>query len=293
MASGAEQLLRRTARDSDGPLASDPLAPILGLGRSALRTGALFGVLGALLTHGAVAAQAAHTLGALLAFTVEIREQIQERLHQQFDVDLTPPPPPPPTPTQEPEQPEQKAPPPPPAPNAAPPPPPAAAEAGKILAQEQDPNEPVDLTGDAFVTGTGDRFSGGVTAANGTSKTAVRDVRAQPDGVGKAPPGPVATAASEVDLSKPAMPVQSGSWNDCGFPPEADVEDVNSAVVQLVVNVGADGLPKAVTVIKDPGNGFGRQARSCAFRHQFTAGLDKSGHAVTGSTPPFTVRFNR
>jgi protein TonB len=288
MASSAERLMQ----DDDGPLASNPLAPILDLGRRSARTGTLLGVLGALLSHGAIAAQAAHTLGAVHAFTVEIREQIKERLHQQLDIDLTPPPPPPPLPTQEPEQPEQKAPPPPPSPNAAPPPP-AAAQAGKILAQEPDPNDPVDLTGDAFVTGNGDHYSGGVTASSGTSKTAVRDLRAQPDGVGKAAPGPVATTASAADLSKPAMPVQSGSWNDCGFPPEADIEDINSAIVQLVVTVGGDGLPKAVTVTKDPGNGFGKLARSCAFRHQFTAGLDKSGQPVTGSTPPFTVRFNR
>ncbi|HEY4158759.1 MAG TPA: hypothetical protein VGM29_11705, partial [Polyangiaceae bacterium] len=246
MTSSAERLL---PNESEGPLASDPLAPILRLGGRAARRGAWIGLLGALITHGAVAAQAAHTLGAVLAFTVEIREQIRERLHQQFDIDLTPPPLPPPPPTQEPE-PEQKA-PPPPAANAAPPPPPAAAQAGKVLAQEADPNEPLDLTGNTFVTGSGDQYSGGVTASTGTSKTAVRDMRAEPAGVGKAPPGPVASTASAIDLSKPAMPVQGGSWNDCGFPPEADIEDINSAVVQLVVTVGSDGLPKAVTVTQD------------------------------------------
>jgi hypothetical protein len=48
-----------------------------------------------------------------------------------------------------------------------------------------------------------------------------------------------------------------------------------------------------VSVLKDPGFGFGRVARQCAMRKTYTAGLDRSGKPVTTSTPPITVRFVR
>jgi periplasmic protein TonB len=268
------------------------------LGDREVRSGLLVGLIGALLLHGAVGAQAASTLGEVHAFAVLVRAQVQERLHTQIDVDVSePPPPPPPVATAEPE-PEPEAPPPPPSPTPVPPtdrlpPPPAAAQAGKVLTQEPDPNEPVDLTGDGFVSGTGDRFAGGVTASSGTATTAVRDLRAQPDGVGKALPGPVATAPTGPDLSRAASNMGGSYWNDCEFPAEADIEGIDSAVVQMSVTVGPDGRAKSVTILRDPGNGFGRTARSCAFRKAYSAGLDRAGKPITMSTAPFTVRFTR
>jgi len=275
---------------------ADPLAPILSLGDRVMRAGLIMGVLGSLFLHLAVAIQAASTLGDVHAFAVLVRAEVRDRLQAQVDIDLTEPtPPPPPEPAPEPE-PEPQAPPPPhaaaPLPNTPAPPPPAAAEAGKVLTQDPDPNEPVDLTADGFVSGNGDRFAGGVTAANGTSTNAVRDLRAQPDGVGKAPPpGPVAPPSGP-DLSRAAAPM-AGSWNDCEFPAEADIEGIDNAVVQLTVTVGPNGRAKSVTVLKDPGFGFGQSARTCAFRKQFNAALDRAGTAITMSTAPFTVRFSR
>jgi periplasmic protein TonB len=273
---------------------ADPLAPILSLGNREVRVGLILGLIGALFLHTAVGVQAASTLGDVHAFAVLVRAAVRDRLQAEVDVDLNePPPPPPPEPPPEPE-PEPKAPPPPPtaAPPTTAPPPPAAAEAGKVLTQDPDPNEPVDLTADGFVSGTGDRFAGGVTAANGTATSAVRDLRAQPDGVGKAPPpGPVAPPPGP-DLSRAAAPM-AGSWNDCEFPAEADIEGIDSAVVQLTVTVGPNGRAKSVTVLKDPGFGFGQSARTCAFRKQFNAALDRAGTAITMSTAPFTVRFTR
>jgi protein TonB len=291
MTSTAESIDPRPVRATAPGLVGDPLAPIFSLGKREVRVGLIVGILGALFLHGAVAAKAAMTLGDLQAFVVLVRADIRDRLESQVDVDLSEPPPPPPVPEPEP---EPEAPPPPvaAAPKDALPPPPAAAEAGKVLTADPDPNDPVDLTGDGFVTGNGDRFAGGVTASNGTSKDAVRDLRAQPEGVGKAPPGPVATVVTGPDLSRPAAPM-GGSWNDCEFPAEADIEGVDSAVVQLTVTVGPNGRAKAVTVLRDPGNGFGQSARNCAFRKQFNAALDRSGTAITMSTAPFTVRFTR
>jgi protein TonB len=291
MSSTAESIAESRALAAAPALSADPLAPILALGKRAVRVGLLLGIIGALVLHAAVGAKAASTLGDAHAFAVLVRAGIRERLHAQIDIDLTEPPPPPaPEPEPEPEAPHPTRAPAPRA-DAPPPPPPAAAEAGKVLTQEPDPNEPVDLTGDGFVSGNSDRFAGGVTASTGTAKTAVRDLRATPDGVGKAPPGALAPAQGP-DLSRPAAPL-GGSWNDCEFPAEADVEGIDSAVVQLTVTVGPNGRAKSVTVLRDPGNGFGRSARSCAFRKQFNPALDRSGAPITLSTPPFTVRFTR
>ena len=179
MTSTAHSITRSEAHAPGAPLSSaDPLAPILSLGNREVRVGLIMGIIGALFLHTAVGVQAASTLGDVHAFAVLVRAAVQERLQAEVDIDLTPPPPPPPPPEAIPEpEPEPKPPPPPPAaapPTTPPPPPPAAAEAGKVLTQDPDPNEPVDLTADGFVSGTGDRFAGGVTAATGTSKTAVQ-----------------------------------------------------------------------------------------------------------------------
>jgi protein TonB len=292
MTSSAESITATDSRISDRELASDPLAPIFVLGKDTVRVGFVLGIIGALLLHGAIGAQAASTLGQIHAFAVLVRAQVRERMQTQIDVDLTEPPPPPPPAEVEPPPEPTPAPPvaAPPPPAGTPPPAPAAAEAGKVLTQDPDPNEPVDLTGDGFVTGNSDHFSGGITAANGTSKGAVRDLRAQPEGVGKPPPGPVASAAA--NLTRTAAPM-GGSWNDCEFPAEADIEGIDSAVVQLTVTVGTNGRAKTVTILRDPGNGFGQATRNCAFRKQFTTALDSAGAAITMSTAPFTVRFTR
>jgi protein TonB len=277
------------------PVGRDPLAPILSLGNREVRVGLILGVLGALFLHTLVGVQAASTLGDIHAFAVLVQAEVRDRLQAQVDVDVSePPPPPPPAPEPEPEPPAPPPPPQhaaPPPPNTPAPPPPAAAQAGNVLTQDPDPNEPVDLT-NTIVTGPNDRYGGGVTARDGTGTNAVRDTRARPDGVGTAPPpGPVAPPAGP-DLSRAAAPM-TGSWNDCEFPAEADIEGIDSAVVQLTVVVGPNGRAKSVTVLKDPGFGFGQSARSCAFRKQFNAALDRAGTAITMSTAPFTVRFTR
>jgi|SRR6185369_14798634 len=296
MTSTADSISPSQVRAQNAPQDADPLAPILSLGKRELRLGLICGLLGSLFLHGVVSVQAAATLGDVHAFAVLVRAEVRDRQLSQVDVDLTPPPPPPPEPTPEPEPEPEKPPPaaqtPPPAPNTPAPPPPAAAEAGKVLTAEADPNEPVDMT-DSIVTGDAERYAGGITAKDGTSKNAVRDTRAEADGVGKAPPGPVAPAQpTGPDLSRPAAPL-AGSWNDCEFPAEADIEGIDSAVVQLTVTVGPNGRAKSVTVLKDPGFGFGQSARTCAFRKPFNAAFDRSGTAITMTTAPFTVRFTR
>src|SRR5690606_16073729 len=136
-----------------------------------------------------------------------------------------------------------------------------------------------------FVTGTSDRFAGGVTAPSGVSKTAVRSPHATPGGV----PGGTGTRPAPPpprDLSRDAMPDARRSWKDCGFPAEADIEGINHAVVMLSATVTPDGRAKSVSVVKDPGYGFGRLARDCAMRKPFVPGLDRTGKPVTKTTPP-------
>jgi len=268
---------------------------VLSLGEREVRIGALLGLLGALLLHGAGFAQAAANLYEVEGFAERVAAYVRNGLQLQIEIDDTPPPPPPPEPEPPPPEPEpEKAPtpsPPPPAAANEPPPPPAAAEAGKLLTAEPEPDAPVDLTDQGFVSGEGE-FRGGITANTGTAKTAVRDIKAQPTGVpggtGAAPapppPGP--------DLSRAASAVGS-SWSDCGFPDEAQLDGVDFGVVKLVVTVGTDGRAKSVTVLADPGSGFGAHARKCALRRTFKPALDKNGQPTVSSTAPFTVRFTR
>lgn len=213
--------------------------------------------------------------------------QALRRVEYRLDLE-EPPPPPPPPPTEEP-APEPKAPPAPALKAAAPltAPPPAAAQAGKVLTA--DPDAPLDLTGDGFVQGNADSYAGGVTSSTGTSKTAARDPRA--GSAGTAPVAPSLPAGPEVDRSSPARPT-SGSWDHCGFPPEADVEQVNYARVTIAVTIGADGQARSVSVVRDPGYGFGALARRCALRERFEPARNKDGTPVT-ATQVITINFRR
>jgi protein TonB len=278
---------------SSGGSRPDPLGPVLSLGEGAVRIGAVLGLVGALLLHGAAGVRAAANLFDVESFASAVSLYVKNNLQLQIDIDTTPPPPPPPPPEPPPPEPEpEKAPPPPPqAANEPPPPPPAPAEAGKVLTSDPDPDAPLDLTGDGFVTGNGE-FRGGITSSSGTAKTAVRDVKAQPSGV----PGGTGTAPAppkgpEKDLSQPAMPMGGSSWADCPYPAEAQLDGVEYGVVKMVVTVNTDGRAKSVTILADPGSGFGNTARQCAMRRTFKPALDKNGQPIVASTPPFTVKF--
>jgi protein TonB len=173
-------------------------------------------------------------------------------------------------------------------------PPPAPAQAGKILTQEPNSDEPVDLTGQGFVTGNAETYAGGVTANTGTAKAPVRTYNAVPGGVPGGTgtkPGPTVPAA---DLSRSASILGgTGTEWDCPFPPEADAEQIDFQRVQIVVTVRPDGTAQDVRVLGDPGHGFGRAARQCAMRQRYSPALDREGRSVVSSTPPIWVKFNR
>jgi len=207
-----------------------------------------------------------------------------------IEVDTAVPPPPPPAPV-----PEEK-----PAPEPAPiaksekavskesaTPPPVAAQAGKVLAAASD-DGPAEFT---MVQGNG-IYAGGITSANGTGTSAVN---AQPRVAAAVGPqtsggGSGSGAPTGPDRSKPARPVGS-DW-DCSsmFPATATVD---TATVVVVVRVRVDGGPEKITIVSDPGQGFGNAARACAMRQRYAAAEDHDGRSIAASTAPFRVRFTR
>ena len=144
------------------------------------------------------------------------------------------------------------------APHEAPPPAAAPAQAAKVLTQEPDPNEPVDLTGNTIVQGNADSYAGGFTAANGTSTRAVRAMR-EPDGRPQrnGAPAPAPPPARARPLAQPP-PSAAREWN-VPFPPEADTAQIDEAYVSSRSTCRPTARWPRVRVLSDPGNGFGRR----------------------------------
>jgi protein TonB len=282
---------------------------VLALGSRRWRSAAAIVVASALVVHGAAAGRG-YQLSDLLqirAFSALVMHSVHERVRSILEIEVeTPPKPPEPEPVKEPEpEPEPaKAPPPPPpaakAPTPEPPkaePPPPAAEAGKVLTAEPDPNEPLDLTGDVgFVSGNGERYVGGVTASSGKGQKPVYERGASAKGVenGKGS-APVAATPSHQgpDLSRPPRQPSTSRLEHCPWPAEADVEQINSMRVPVVVFFDASGKIVSAKVTKDPGAGFGREAQRCIMREPpWTPSLNAEGKPVPGSIL-LTINYRR
>jgi periplasmic protein TonB len=269
----------------------DFLEPVLALEQRSLGRRLSIAVALALVLHSAGAFGAAATLGVgkFAALAVEhLRAQLAER---EVDLLQDPTPPPPPEPEPEPPPPEPEAPPPMAAPEPPPAnePPPATAEAANVLTAEPDPNEPLDLTDQGIIVGTGDSYAGGQTSSSGKSKVAVHNPQAAATGVVGGKGTAVAQVVPAISQAREARTLNK-DW-DCGFPPEADMDQVSRGRVQIAVTVGADGRAKSVTVLTDPGHGFGRRARQCAMTMPYAPALDVTGRPITKTTPPFWVTF--
>lgn len=265
----------------------DPFARVLDLDR---RDGQRFALSIALtlVLHAAGAARVLTMPANLSGFASDIKKAADVlRARAEIAIEpLPPPPPPPPEPEPEPPEPAPKAAPVEKVPTTAPAP---AAQAGKVLMADPDPDEPVDLTGNTFVQGNAEAYAGGTTTSNGTSKKAVYDPHAAGAGpaiVGNGPPGP-----AKSDMSRPAVPL-SGSWDHCGFPAEADIEQVNYARVSLAVTISADGNAQSASVVQDPGYGFGALAKRCALREHYQPARNHDGAAIT-FTQVITINFKR
>ena len=161
-------------------------------------------------------------------------------------------------------------------------PPPAAAEAGRVLTASDDV---VDF-GETIVTGKGASYAGGVSANEGASKQAVYDARAQAGGV----PGGNGTDPN-ADASRAPRLAGGSSWQ-CPFPPEADDDGIDHAVVSLRVDVAAHGGVLDVSATADPGHGFAREARRCAQQKRWEPGRDRAGNP-TRAIALVNVRFER
>lgn len=282
---------------------NDPFAGVLDLGNDlGGKLPPMLVVVFAVLLHGGVVAGSvgAQLFTEMLDWARSIRAGVSAQLAQTYEVEVVkpeekPPEPEPPPPEPEKEQPKEE---PPPVkevkvePKAdTPPPPPAAAEAAKVLTQEPAKDEPVDLTGNAFVTGSGSTFAGGTTQAGGTSKSAVYSPAAAATGV----VGGTGTAPSpgRVDRSRAAGLLGNDRWDDCPFPGEADSEQIDQAFVTVQIKVKPDGSPETVTIVQDPGHGFAREARKCAMQRKYATALDADGNPVGGLTKPIRIRFER
>ncbi len=281
----------------------DVYASVWTVGDRAVTVGAAFGLTVALLGHGMGVGRALMSLVDMMDWLRGTRREIATYYYETYDVEVPPDAPeekekppepepePEPQPVPEPEQPRLDVPPPVEDPyKDAPPPAPAPAAAQELLTAKEE--ERLDFGDDGFVTGNGPGGIGFV-AAGGTAKEQRRPgakPNGDPKGTGTGE-GPGAGPPPS-DLSRPPTIAGSSAWN-CPFPPEADAAQVDQAIATIVVTVRPDGSPQSVQVVSDPGNGFGRAARTCALGRRYKSGLDRAGQATTSATPPIRVRFTR
>ena len=272
----------------------DPFARVRTMGERQNRLGMAVGLAFALTVHGAGAAHGFASLLDMSAFAALVQSAVRDDIRSTYAVEMAPEKPPPPPPVEEVKpEPVPQARVPSRGPQTEAPPPPSPAQAGKLLTAATDPDAPLDLTGDGFVTGDGDRYVGGVTSSKGLSTTPVRQALTKPVGkVGGTGNGRPDAVATKPDLSRHPVPMDT-VWNDCGFPPEADTDQINFMKVRVVVTVGLDGRAMKVTVLSDPGHGFGRLAQQCAYRKTYGVGLDSDGKPIVSTTPPIGVTFQR
>lgn len=160
----------------------------------------------------------------------------------------------------------------------------APTRAGQIIAAEGDPTEPVDLTGNTFVSGTASAYAGGATARHGR------------DGArGQAIAGTQHPSAGSSGSGAPrARPVRlpPGAWR-CDWPRAALARDIYEQQVILRVVVRSDGQVERATLEDDPGDGFGTAALDCARRTTFAPAFDRAGRPIRAVSPPIRVRFTR
>ena len=259
----------------------DPMSKVLGLDAKTSGLAAWFGF-----TSGSTALLAGlMALASVIAVMHAAKARSEALAAEEIEImkEDQPPPPPP----KEEAKPEPAPPPPRPVAHETPPPPPAPAQAGKVLTQEPDPNEPVDLTGNTIVQGNADAYAGGYTATTGKSALAVNAMPSPTGVVGGT--GPVKATAP--DRSRRAS-LGGKNWNT-PWPSEADAVQMDEASVIIEVDVRADGTPADVRVLKDPGYGFGREARRYALTQRYEPALDRDGNAIPQTTGPIKVHFTR
>jgi protein TonB len=274
----------------------DVLAPVLEGGRRDIRMGLGIGTGLALLVHGYLVARVAMALISMGEWIADVREEAHAYFWQEQEIETPPE-------KQQPEKEEELPPPLPPLEPDSPPRPPPPEEIYKDapakpamapdLVTANDKGQEPEIFNDVYdVDGSIGPIHGAV-SPKGEGNDAVTARKTDVDGVkGGTGNGAPTPPPPKVDRSKPPTLVGSTSWS-CPFPPEADAEGRDSAVAVIVVTVRPDGSPQGVSVVQDPGSGFGRAARKCALGRKYQAGLDKDGSPTTANTPPIRVKFSR
>ncbi len=280
-------------------LERNPLGPVMEVGRSGVRMGLTIGVVVALLLHGYVVLRVAIALISMGQFVREARDSAHDFFWTTHEVE----------PEKRAEAPKEEQPPPLPEPEPEPEPDPQKAVPQEDIYKEQPAAKPAAAPDIVTADDKGqdpenfysivdhDGSQGPATgvvsnAGEGNQRVDPNQVVRNDGQKGGKGTGPATTAAPPVDKSRPATLQGSTSWS-CPFPPEADAEGRDSAVATIVVTVRPDGSPASVSVIADPGAGFGRAARKCALGRRYVAGLDKDGEKTTTTTPPIRVKFSR
>jgi protein TonB len=227
----------------------------------------------------AIAAMA-HAAAALAMPRLPLRAIAVERVLQVVDIDIPKPPPAPPRPEPSPHPSSQvpKA-----TAHATKPAPRPLSQAAQVLTKKEDPDAPVDLTS-TFVSGLGSEYAGAATGS-GSLDAAPRAGPVAPPVRSHPPASPAA------DLSRHPSMAGASRW-DCPFPPEADTAQIDSALVTIRVSVDVSGKMKDVSVLKDPGHGFGAEAVRCARTKTWNAALGHDGEPIEGSLV-VNVHFER
>ena len=168
------------------------------------------------------------------------------------------------------------------------------AQAGQIVGAAENPDAPIDLTGNTFVTGSASAFVGGVTTRSGTNTKAVSRADLspkQPAQKATTKPSKKIPANSQARSAQPAS-TSSHQWQ-CPWPQAAMDQDIYEQSVTIRATVRADGTVANVVAVQDPGFGFAQAAIACARNVRFAPALNDVGKPITADTPPIRVRFTR
>ena len=163
-------------------------------------------------------------------------------------------------------------------------PPPSERHASEVLTKLDDEATPIDFphaleTAPATTRAIGKTSSAGIGAGPVLAKA-----------TGASPTSPAGSGRAR-DGSRRASIAGGLEWN-CPFPSEADGEGVDHASSTLRVAVSAHGRAERVTVLSDPGYGFGAAARRCALGKLYTPAHSADG-LPTSDTLVVRVRFVR
>jgi protein TonB len=141
----------------------------------------------------------------------------------------------------------------------------------------------------SLVVGGAATYAGGTTSSTGTGSGRGGAGRgADPRGAASSSARGDAPSARADDRSRRAALAGGSSWQ-CPFPTEALVDE---ATVLLRVQVDASGAVAGVSVLREPGDGFGREAARCARSKSWSPALDRDGRPVAAAAD-VNVRFQR